>query len=490
MTPISHLLSTGNLVSSSGLDLSQVTGYSVLADRLNYLRHMAHYRSVHRGAFFTEMKTTEVRKLLGGGWGFLCPVHTPDGGPCGLLVHLSQGAEIVTPRPQECFQWSGGGKGATLKEKRGGGGGVRGMSYLRYFWENDLVKAGSEDHNGVVDCAGDEETAIGVNFVKALLGKFPAQKKSRKNKNKNKNKSSSSQPQPQPQPQPREQEPNPKNFATVPYSLPAMKAYLTALGIVPVTPSSNPILPSDEYYPVTIDGVVAGYGTRSVLKSIVKSLRREKVRGLKFERDSAYDEREEGDEEDKGQRPNFVIPVTTEVAYIPPGEEGSEASDTTSPFPGLFLFADIGPGGMGRVVRPVWFDGGSKRSKKSKTRNNADPGEGIELIGGLEQSFLTVSITSAEKPPKDAYHNELSPTFMLSVLASATPFSDYNQSPRNMYQCQMAKQTMGTAVHNWDGRADNKMYRIMSPQRPVVSTKGHRGELSDGHCSELELMFN
>jgi DNA-directed RNA polymerase I subunit RPA2 len=35
---------------------------------------------------------------------------------------------------------------------------------------------------------------------------------------------------------------------------------------------------------------------------------------------------------------------------------------------------------------------------------------------------------------------------MLSVVASMTPFSDYNQSPRNMYQCQMAKQTMGTAA--------------------------------------------
>jgi DNA-directed RNA polymerase beta subunit len=33
---------------------------------------------------------------------------------------------------------------------------------------------------------------------------------------------------------------------------------------------------------------------------------------------------------------------------------------------------------------------------------------------------------------------------MLSVVASMTPYSDYNQSPRNMYQCQMGKQTMGT----------------------------------------------
>jgi len=34
-------------------------------------------------------------------------------------------------------------------------------------------------------------------------------------------------------------------------------------------------------------------------------------------------------------------------------------------------------------------------------------------------------------------HVELSPLNMLSALASLTPFSDFNQSPRNMYQCQV-----------------------------------------------------
>lgn len=35
------------------------------------------------------MKTTTVRKLLPEAWGFLCPVHTPDGHPCGLLNHIT-----------------------------------------------------------------------------------------------------------------------------------------------------------------------------------------------------------------------------------------------------------------------------------------------------------------------------------------------------------------------------------------------------------------
>jgi DNA-directed RNA polymerase I subunit RPA2 len=42
------------------------------------------------------MRTTEVRALLPDAWGFVCPVHTPDGSPCGLLNHLAMPVEIVT----------------------------------------------------------------------------------------------------------------------------------------------------------------------------------------------------------------------------------------------------------------------------------------------------------------------------------------------------------------------------------------------------------
>ncbi|KAL0246659.1 hypothetical protein GEMRC1_007870 [Eukaryota sp. GEM-RC1] len=84
-----YLLATGNIRSESGLDLMQQAGFSIVAERINQLRYLAHFRSVHRGQFFTEMKTTVVRKLLPESWGFLCPVHTPDGTPCGLLLHLA-----------------------------------------------------------------------------------------------------------------------------------------------------------------------------------------------------------------------------------------------------------------------------------------------------------------------------------------------------------------------------------------------------------------
>jgi DNA-directed RNA polymerase I subunit RPA2 len=96
---IEYFLSTGNLKSRTGLDLMQDKGFCVIADKLNNMRFLSHFRSIHRGAYFAEMKTTTVRKLLPESWGFLCPVHTPDGGPCGLLNHITIACCPLTHEP-------------------------------------------------------------------------------------------------------------------------------------------------------------------------------------------------------------------------------------------------------------------------------------------------------------------------------------------------------------------------------------------------------
>ncbi len=64
-------------------------------------RYLSHFRSVHRGAYFAELRTTTVRKLLPESWGFMCPVHTPDGSPCGLLNHFTAACQIITHGPEE-----------------------------------------------------------------------------------------------------------------------------------------------------------------------------------------------------------------------------------------------------------------------------------------------------------------------------------------------------------------------------------------------------
>lgn len=89
-------MATGNLVTRNGLGLMQATGFAVVAERINQLRFVSHFRAIHRGSFFTEMRTTDVRKLRPEAWGFICPVHTPDGSPCGLLNHVTAACKIVT----------------------------------------------------------------------------------------------------------------------------------------------------------------------------------------------------------------------------------------------------------------------------------------------------------------------------------------------------------------------------------------------------------
>jgi DNA-directed RNA polymerase I subunit RPA2 len=86
---IESMIKIGKVNSQSGLDLPQRDGMTIHAERLNFHRYISHFRSVHRGAAFAKMRTTAVRKLLPESWGFLCPVHTPDGEPCGLLNHMT-----------------------------------------------------------------------------------------------------------------------------------------------------------------------------------------------------------------------------------------------------------------------------------------------------------------------------------------------------------------------------------------------------------------
>lgn len=91
---IEHLLSTGNYSFVNTSDQLQTSGLSITADRINLFRFLSHFESVNRGAFFAQLKTTTVRMLRPESLGFLCPVHTPDGAPCGLITHLAMGASV------------------------------------------------------------------------------------------------------------------------------------------------------------------------------------------------------------------------------------------------------------------------------------------------------------------------------------------------------------------------------------------------------------
>ena len=288
-----YLLATGNLISRTGLDLMQSTGFAIIADRINYSRYTSHFQSVHRGAYFTEMKISSVRKLHPESWGFLCPVHTPDGAPCGLLNHLAS----------RCKPF---GKPAEFTEK---------------------------------------------DFREAVQG----------------------------------------------------MDYETLDGEIKILPK--------EFVPLFLNGRIIGYS--NCPDELEPKLRLLKIQGK--------------------------LPKTLEIAFLP-----------KKPFfPGIYMFC-----GEGRLLRQVIHVGTGKK----------------EWIGPLEQLNLKIACLSTDIVPNTT-HKEITPLSLLSLLACCIPFSDHNQSPRNMYQCQMAKQTMGTAIYNYPFRADNKIYRLTTPQRPLVTSR-------------------
>ncbi|XP_020237492.1 DNA-directed RNA polymerase I subunit 2 [Cajanus cajan] len=316
-TAVENMLKTGRLVTQTGLDLQQRAGYTVQAERLNFLRFLSHFRAVHRGASFAGLRTTTVRKLLPESWGFLCPVHTPDGEPCGLLNHMT-----CTSRITSFFDSRG-----NIKD---------------YF-------------------------KIKMSILNILL----------------------------------------------------------EVGMTPSLPKI--FLPGPpEALVVLLDGCVVGCIASSEVEKVVAHIRQLKVSSA------------------------AVIPDDMEVGYVPLSMGGA--------YPGLYLSTS-----PSRFIRPV--------------RNISIPSNGsenIELIGPFEQVFMEIRCPDGgdggRKSSFPATHEEIHPTGMLSVVANLTPWSDHNQSPRNMYQCQMAKQTMAFSSQTIQHRADQKLYHLQTPQTPIVRT--------------------
>ncbi|XP_050497615.1 DNA-directed RNA polymerase I subunit RPA2 isoform X2 [Diabrotica virgifera virgifera] len=306
-----NFLATGNLSSISGLGLMQDKGLVIMAENINRMRYMSHFRAVHRGAFFQEMRTTEARQLLPDAWGFICPVHTPDGAPCGLLNHLTLNC-VITDVP-------------------------------------------------------DQDKVNNIPLV------------------------------------------------------------LTELGMKPLKNADMIDLKSS--YVVQLDGRIIGFVHVNDAARIVQKLRLFKIKGK-------------------------VIPQTLEIALVP-------LKRTVAQYPGIFMFT-----GPARMMRPL----------KNLYTNQ------IELVGTFEQVYLDICVTPEEAYDKVTTHMELAKTAFLSNLAQLIPMPDCNQSPRNMYQCQMGKQTMGTPCHTWDLQSETKLYRLQTPGTPLFRPVHHDNILLDDYA--------
>ena len=340
--PMNALIATGNLLSRSGLGLQQTTGLSVMAEKINYWRFLSHFRAVHRGSFFAEMKTTTCRKLYPEAWGFLCPVHTPDGSPCGLLNHLAEMCLVTNQQPS--------------------------------------VKL--------------------LPQVMAQMGMIPANQS----------------------------------------RLPSLDSDMDSTD----AENNNMIDCNNQYLDVLLDGKVIGFIELSKIDSIVTQLRCLKVNVSKV----SGDHRE--------------VPSTLEIGLIKPTEAATQ-------YPGLYMFST-----PARMIRPVL------NLRGTDFQNEIGKKPDLELIGTFEQPYLEIAVVADEKHDLTT-HCELRQTSMLSILAGMIPFPDFNQSPRNMYSCQMNKQTMGVPSHTLKYRSDHKMYGISSMQSPLVRPALHDHYLLDDY---------
>lgn len=310
---VETFLSTGNLITSTGLDLQQVSGFTIVAERLNIFRYMSHFQSVHRGQFFTTMKTTTVRKLFPESWGFLCPVHTPDGSPCGLLNHLAKEAVIMSYSAQDRLP------------------------------NTPLGVMSLPDR-----CAGDSGSSgkwvVGKDLVNLLvsMGVIPGGKGSADGQN-----------------------------------------------VLPSAANDVAIIP------VLLDGAVIGGLPSNIAANVVAQLRHLKVMG--------------------GESRESCIDPTIELAYLPSAHH-AHSQKGGGVYPGLYIFTQ-----PGRLIRPVFH---------LRTRR-------VEWIGPMEQVFMDIACLNDDVVDGLTTHVEKSPDVVLSQVAFLTPYSDYNQSPRNMYQCQV-----------------------------------------------------
>ncbi|ETO36357.1 RNA polymerase I polypeptide B [Reticulomyxa filosa] len=107
---------------------------------------------------------------------------------------------------------------------------------------------------------------------------------------------------------------------------------------------------------------------------------------------------------------------------------------------------------------------GQERKKEEEEENDDEEEEKRQQRRFQKQQNALNKI----KRTQGFHHEELTRQSMLSLLASITPFSDNNQSPRNMYQCQMLKQSMGLSSYNTTYRSDNKAYQLLNSQSPLV----------------------
>ncbi|GJM88493.1 hypothetical protein PR202_ga04564 [Eleusine coracana subsp. coracana] len=444
---IESMLKVGKVNSQSGLDLPQRDGMTIQAERLNFHRYISHFRAVHRGAAFAKMRTTSVRKLLPE-YGSFMPFYfcffacilLPMSLVCGSFVNRGAGYtdEAVVIR---CVQ--GDQSSVTIKLYYLQNGSARlgfwlgGREFLLPVGivlkvESILHSLSAKYHNPSYFCGIfilfscwylQDRLQDWLRKTKRLILEEAAKNKSFDLHDANEIRKFLG-----------------KNTTSVGRAIESM------LKVGKVNSQSGLDLPQI-LLNFQRDGMTIQAERLNFHRYI--SHFRAVHRGAAFAKMRTTSVRKLLPEYGSFMPFYFLflclhllIPEDLEVGYVPLSLGGA--------YPGLYLFTN-----PARFVRPV-----------RNLISLPDGKQNIELIGPFEQAFMEIKCPDGGAGGRNelfpATHEEIHPTAILSVVANLTPWSDHNQSPRNMYQCQMAKQTMGFCGQALKFRTDVKAFHLQT----------------------------
>ena len=376
--PACFMASTGNYTQepllANGTSLPQNAGWSVVVERINQFRFLEQFRATHRGKTIQEMRTTTPRRYQMDGWGFLCIVHTPDGGPCGVMNHLSYPTQVVC-----------------------------GLS----------TQARLETRARVLEVLEEECGATA--------------------------------------------------FASIADEAACAKAAGT-----------------EDWYPVSVDSEVVGYVHEYALRAS------KLAHHVEARRSNASSALRKARAENRIRNDVEIVSVDPRWMASAVGLTGvtKDVGDVTCKAPkldgGIYIFT-----GPGRLSRPVKKLGTSQYEKGS-----------VYWVGTQEQIFL--DIAALHKDVGDARVEalkgnfdfiEMNTTSALSLTASLIPYFEMNCSPRNLFQCGMAKQTMGSCFHSVTRRNDNKLYFTHACQAALLRTENQHVYRMDDYPNGVNVVL-